>query len=159
MQNRKQILAVGLAHKTGSKSEYKADAEQYTLVRKKMRAWSLKHAVRFYGFPDEVVAYYQNADFVQESTYGMKSYSNRFFTLVRFEPKRKGFIHGQVSSLRVLDLQGKHCCGDSCFSQPQNQPRLYAPAKPFEEVIAQKLQEMRLIENSMSSLSLSNDRI
>ncbi len=66
LANGEQTLAVGLALKTGAKSEYKADAEQYTLVRKKMRVWSLKDAVRFYGFPDEVVAYYQNADFVQE---------------------------------------------------------------------------------------------
>jgi len=44
----------------------KANSEQYTLVRKQMRAWSLKETVRFYGFPDELVAYYQNADFVQD---------------------------------------------------------------------------------------------
>jgi len=42
MANGEQTLAVGLAHKTGAKAEYKADAEQYTLVRKKMRAWSLR---------------------------------------------------------------------------------------------------------------------
>ncbi len=30
-----------------------------------MRAWALKDVVRFYGFPDEAVAYYQNAEFVQ----------------------------------------------------------------------------------------------
>ncbi len=62
----KQVLAVKLTHKGETKSGYEADAEDYDLIRKKMRAWSLKDTVRFYGFPDEVVAYYQNADFVQE---------------------------------------------------------------------------------------------
>ena len=64
LDNERQALAVELARKT-DKREYAASSEQYSLVRKKMRAWALKEVVRFYGFPDEAVAYYQNAEFVQ----------------------------------------------------------------------------------------------
>ncbi len=62
--NDKQTLSVELSQKQGSK-EYQVIAEEYNFVRKKMRAWALKDIVRFYGFPDEAVAYYQNAEFVQ----------------------------------------------------------------------------------------------
>ena len=64
MKSEKQSLSVELSQKEGSK-EYQVTPEQYPLVRKKMRAWALKDVVRFYGFPDEAVAYYQNAEFVQ----------------------------------------------------------------------------------------------
>ena len=80
MAMEEQTLSVGLERKTGVKSEYKADADQYTLVRKKMRAWSLRDIVRFYGFPNEVVAYYQNAGLSRSLTYCTKSYSNGFLT-------------------------------------------------------------------------------
>ena len=80
LDNERQALAVELARKT-DKREYAASSEQYSLVRKKMRAWALKEVVRFYGFPDEAVAYYQNAEFVQALKLNKKSYSNPSTTL------------------------------------------------------------------------------
>ena len=90
MANREQILTVGLERTTGTKPGYNADAEQYALVRKKMRAWALKDTVRFYGFPDEVVAYYQNADFVQEINLRHEKLFHALFYLgpLRTKPER-----------------------------------------------------------------------
>ena len=63
MNDNQQTLSVELFRE---QSGYKVDAQPYNLVRKQMRAWPLREVVRFYGFSDEVVAYYQNAEFVQE---------------------------------------------------------------------------------------------
>jgi len=147
MEKREQTLAVGLAHKTGAKSEYKADAEQYTLVRKKMRAWSLKDAVRFYGFPDEVVAYYQNADFVQELNLRheklfqslfylgpLRTKAERLYSWTGNDPESVGFTGENTVAAILASRSRKISLGNK------------RPAKPLQEIIAMKLQEMGLIE-------------
>ena len=58
-------LAIRMSRKPDTTSEYEVEADRYWLTRKQGRAWPLGDPVRFYGFPDEVVAYHQNADFVQ----------------------------------------------------------------------------------------------
>lgn len=73
LENDKQSLSISFS-RNSNKSEYTASAEQYNLVRKKMRAWAPKDVVRFYGFPDEVVAYYQNAEFVQSLNLAHENY-------------------------------------------------------------------------------------
>lgn len=49
--------------KRPDRKEYELRSESYSLVRHPGRAWPLPPPVRFYGFPDEVAAYYQNAAF------------------------------------------------------------------------------------------------
>jgi predicted ATPase len=147
MANGKRTLAVGLARKTGSKSEYKADAEKYTLVRKQMRAWSPKDTVRFYGFPDEVVAYYQNADFVQELNLRhekllqsffylgpIRTNAERLYSWTGIEPESVGFTGENTVAAILASRSRKISLGNK------------RPAKLFEETIALKLQEMGLIE-------------
>ena len=48
------------------KNEYQVEADKYQLRRTIGRGWQPGAPVRFYGFPDEVVAYHQNAAFVQD---------------------------------------------------------------------------------------------
>lgn len=47
-------------------SEFELSSSSYRLVRHAMRAWALPEPLRFYGFPDEVQAYYQNAAFASD---------------------------------------------------------------------------------------------
>jgi AAA15 family ATPase/GTPase len=51
--------------KIQGKPFYKIESLNYEFVRNAGRVWDISSPVRFYGFPDTVVAYYQNADFVQ----------------------------------------------------------------------------------------------
>jgi len=66
IEKNESTAAIGMERKSGTKAEYKVEAEKYSLKRKPGRVWYPGAPVRFYGFPDEVVAYHQNADFVQE---------------------------------------------------------------------------------------------
>jgi predicted ATPase len=52
---------------TGSRSiDYDLTSTGYKLVRSRGRAWNIPPPVRFYGFPAEAIARFQNADFVAD---------------------------------------------------------------------------------------------
>jgi predicted ATPase len=48
------------------RSSFKLEAAGYDLKRTQGRAWPLPAPLRFYGFPDEVSAYFQNAGFTSD---------------------------------------------------------------------------------------------
>ena len=146
LDNNTQSLSIAFSRKA-NKSEYTASAEQYGLVRKKMRAWAPKDVVRFYGFPDEVVAYYQNAEFVQslnlahEKLFGsiyylgpLRTKAERLYTWSGITPESVGFA-GENTIAAILAAR------DRKISLGYRRP-----TKPFEEIIALKLKEMGLIE-------------
>ena len=62
-------LRVGMAP---AKQGYKLTPHGYKLVRNPGRAWQPPPPVRFYGFPDEVFSYYQNADFLASFTLSLE---------------------------------------------------------------------------------------
>ena len=130
-----------------NKIEYTVDSEHYTLVRKKQRVWPLGAPVRFYGFPDEVIAYYQNAEFVQElnlrheklfraiSYLGpLRTKTERLYTWGGNEPESVGFS-GENTLAAILSARTRKI--SLGFKKS---------AKPFEEIIALKIKEMGLID-------------
>lgn len=140
-------LAIGMERKSGAKSEYRVDAVNYSLKRKLGRVWYPGAPVRFYGFPDEVVAYHQNADFVQalnlrhEKLFRSLSYlgpirtkAERLYSWTGIEPESVGYT-GEYTVAAILAARKRKI---SLGYQ--------RPAKPFEQIIAIKLKEMRLIE-------------
>ena len=147
IENETDVLSVGLERTSGIKYEYKVDANIYSLVRQKGRVWSLKGAVRFYGFPDEVVAYYQNAEFVQELNLQheklfrsicylgpLRTKVERLYSWTGIEPESVGYAGENTVAAILAARSRKISLG------------YRRPAKPFEEIIAQKLKEMGLIE-------------
>jgi predicted ATPase len=143
----RQSLAVELSKKQ-DKREYTASSEQYNLVRKKGRAWALKDVVRFYGFPDEAVAYYQNAEFVQELNLEqenlfksicylgpLRTKADRLYTWAGITPESVGFSGENTVAAILAARDRKIGLG------------YRRPTKPFEEIIAIKLREMGLIED------------
>ncbi len=147
MANGKQTLAVLLERKTGAKSAYKVDAEQYALVRKKMRAWSLKDTVRFYGFPDEVVAYYQNADFVQELNLRHEKLFQSLFYLGPLRTKAERLYSWGGVNPESVGFSGENTVAAILSARNRKISLGYKrQAKPFEAIIALKLTEMGLIE-------------
>lgn len=140
-------LSIGMERKSDTKSEYKVDAINYTLKRKRGRAWYPGAPVRFYGFPDEVVAYHQNADFVQalnlrhEKLFRSLCYlgplrtkAERLYSWTGIEPESVGYA-GENTVAAILAARNRKI---SLGYKRQ--------AKPFEEIIALKLREMGLIE-------------
>lgn len=147
MANGEQTLVVSLERKADAKSGYKADAQLYTLVRKKMRAWSLKDTVRFYGFPDEVVAYYQNADFVQELNLRNEKLFQSLFYLGPLRTKAERLYSWGGVNPESVGFSGENTVAAILSARNRKISLGYKrTAKPFEQIIALKLKEMGLIE-------------
>ncbi len=144
-------LSIGMERnmerKSGKRSEYKVDATNYTLKRKQGRAWYPGAPVRFYGFPDEVVAYHQNADFVQDLNLRheklfrslcylgpLRTKAERLYSWTGIEPESVGYAGENTVAAILAARNRKISLGYK------------RPAKLFEEIIALKLKEMGLIE-------------
>jgi hypothetical protein len=145
-------LSIELSKKQDMR-EYEVSTEHYNLVRKKMRAWALKDVNRFYGFPDEVVVYYQNAEFVQALDFEqerllksicylgpLRSKADRVYTWGGNAPESVG-ASGENTIAAILSARNRR------ISIVKPGARRASPSKPFEEVIALKLKELGLIES------------
>jgi predicted ATPase len=144
--DKKSVLSVEIKNKN-DKNEYTISSDAYDLSRKQGRAWALKNVVRFYGFPDEVVSYYQNADFVQRlnlehenlfhSIYylgPLRTKAERLYTWTGITPESVGFF-GENTVAAILAAKERRM--SSGFKQP---------IKSFAEIIAFQLKTLGLIE-------------
>jgi len=142
-----KCLSIGMERKVDSKSEYKVEAESFSLKRNKGRVWYPGAPVRFYGFPDEVVAYHQNADFVQELNLQheklfrsicylgpLRTKAERLYSWTGMEPESVGYAGENTVAAILAARNRKISLGYK------------KTAKPFEQIIAMKLKEMSLIE-------------
>lgn len=146
LDNDKQSLSINFSRKS-NKSEYTTSAEQYNLVRKKMRAWSPKDVVRFYGFPDEVVAYYQNAEFVQSLNFAHEKLFSSIYYLGPLRTKAERLYTWSGIAPESVGFAGENTIAAILAARDRKISLGYKrPAKPFEEIIALKFKEMGLIE-------------
>lgn len=147
MNGNENSLSIEMRRRAKAKSEYQVEATNYPLKRRQGRVWHPGAPVRFYGFPDEVVAYYQNADFVQEfnlqheklfrSIYylgPLRTKAERLYSWAGTEPDSVGFA-GENTVAAILAAQNRKI--SLGYKRRTRQ---------FEEIIASKLKEMRLIE-------------
>ena len=147
MKDNQAAMTIGMERESDSKSEYRVECTDYTLTRERGRGWLPGTPVRFYGFPDEVVAYYQNADFVQtlnlqheqlfRSLYylgPLRTKAERLYSWTGVEPESVGY-DGENTVVAILAARNRKI--GLGYRQW---------VKPFEEIIALKLKEMGLIE-------------
>jgi predicted ATPase len=148
IDNNELSFSIRMKRRSPTKSEYKVEAENYSLRRNPGRGWSPGAPVRFYGFPDEVVAYYQNADFVQElnlrheklfqSLYylgPLRTKAERLYSWTGIEPDGVGY--SGENTIAAL-LAAKNRLINLGYRKK---------TKPFAILIAEKLKEMELIES------------
>jgi len=149
-------LSIRMALRETLSPGYGVDAESYALIRNPGRAWYPKAPVRFYGFPDEVVAYYQNAAFVQELNLvhenlfrslcylgPLRTKAERLYSWTGTEPEQVGYS-GENTVAAMLAAKDRKIS----FGYKQK-------AKPFQRLIAEELTKMGLMErfqvNAISS--------
>ena len=140
-------FSIRMERRKPGKSEYEVKPEKYLLIRKPGRAWSPGAPVRFYGFPDEVVAYHQNGDFVQtlnlrheklfRSLYylgPLRTKTERLYSWTGIEPDGVGYSGENTVAALLAAKNRKINLG------------VKRKLKKFEVLIAEKLKEMGLIE-------------
>ena len=139
-------LAVELSRKS-DKHEYEASASPYNLVRKQGRAWALKDVVRFYGFSNEAVARYQNADFMQELNLAQEKLFNSLYYLGPLRRKAERLYKWSGSVPESVGYEGENTIAAILAARDRKiSPGYKQNAKPFEEIIAGKLKKMKLID-------------
>jgi len=132
----------------GKKDEYDLKPESYNLERRAGRPWSLPSPTRFYGFPEEAVANYQNAGLLSDLTLALerelqkihylgplRQHPQRSYTWSGENPEHVGW-RGERAVDAILSARRRK------ISFGKNKWR-----KPFEEIIAYWLKELGLIES------------
>ncbi|EIX9774309.1 TPA: DUF3696 domain-containing protein [Klebsiella pneumoniae] len=155
-QKEKDDVSIGLIRDL--KSNYKIKTNNFTLTRQKGRVWAIKDVVRFYGFPEEVVAYHQNADFVQDINLmheklfrsvcylgPMRNKPERLYSWTGISPESVGYA-GENAIPAILSSKERRI---GLAYKKKN--------KPLEEIIAEKLKQMDLID-SFSVKAISDHR-
>jgi predicted ATPase len=106
--------------RSGAKGEYKLESDPYAVKRKQQRVWELPAPVRFYGFPDEVFAYYQNVSFLSEFALQLEKMFNRVYYLgpLREYPHRSYKWSGEV--VRDVGLRGEQAVPALLASRDSN---------------------------------------
>jgi len=141
-------LTVGMKRPDPQKPKYEFTAREYEPKRTQGRPWPFDAPVRFYGFPDEVVAYHQNADFVQELNLRheklfnslcylgpLRTKTDRLYTWSGVEPENVGYA-GENTIAAILAAH------DRKISMGDKQKYHF-----LLEIVAKKLIQMGLIES------------
>lgn len=133
--------------KSDGKEEYTLSADPYKLVRNQGRAWKLGHPIRFYGFPDEVRAYYQNAGFTSNFALELEREFRRIQYLgpLRTIPSRSYIWSGETPE--HVGWSGKRAIEALLGAKKRKiSSGPHKRTRPFEEVVASWLQRMGLLE-------------
>jgi predicted ATPase len=132
----------------GTRSEFDIGSESYDLKRVQGRASPLPSPLRFYGFPDEVQAYYQNAAFGADLVLELERMLESIFYVgpLREYPKRlylwSGDIPEHVGERGDRAIESILAAGDRGFNFEARQRR-----KPLAQIVAERLRRMRLIHD------------
>jgi predicted ATPase len=130
------------------KAKYRLKAEHYSLVRMTGRSWPLPPPVKFYGFPDEAVAYYQNSGFVADLTLELERLFGRLYYLgpLRGYPARTYVWSGEIPD--HAGIRGERAIEAILAAHNRQISRGKKKiAQPFAKVIARWLHDMKLIDS------------
>lgn len=85
----KEGMAVGMQRTDKTKAPFELTSQNYDFVRNPGRVWPITAPTKCYGFPDEVVNYYQNADVVKALGF---TYEKLFQNVFYLGPLREKFF-------------------------------------------------------------------
>jgi predicted ATPase len=132
---------------TGS-PKYELLADNYKLVRNQGRVWKLPPPIRFYAFPDEVGAYYQNAGFTSDLALELEKQLKRLQYLgpLRIYPERSYVWSGEVPE--HVGWRGERAVEAMLAAASRNiGPGYKRKTQPFQAVVAKWLQDLGLLQS------------
>jgi predicted ATPase len=130
-----------------SGGKYELHAEGYELTRNVGRVWQLPPPSRFYGFPDEAVAYYKNTSFVADLALGTEKLlaAIHYVGPLREYPQRayvwSGEIPEDVGHRGERAVEAVLAARDRKLNRGPHQRK-----EVFEHVVARWLRTMGLID-------------
>lgn len=145
LQEDREQLSVGMNRK-GEASKFDLAASQYHFLRHAGRPWPLPQPLRFYGFPDELTAYYQNAAFAADLVLELERLlkSVLYVGPLREYPKRlylwSGEVPDHVGERGDRAIEAILAAGGRAFNLEHKQR-----TKPLAGMVAERLESMGLI--------------
>lgn len=147
MDGTKSLLQVGMERRPKD-GKYDLTADGYKPVRQSSgRRWELPQPVRFYGFPDEAVAYYQNTGFVADLTLKFENLLSSVFYVgpLREYPRRLYLWAGEPPD--HVGQRGQKAIEALLSARGRRYNRKWrAPTHTLDEVVAIWLKRMKLID-------------
>jgi predicted ATPase len=141
-------LEVGMEQQQGANGKYELTHHRYKPVRNPGKPWPLPPPTRFYGFPDEVAAKYQNVSIVRDLTLELEKQLQRIYYLgpLREYPQRQYTWAGERPE--HVGWRGERAIDAFLAARerrlsPGRKKRRY----PFAVVTARWLKQMGLIES------------
>ncbi len=131
----------------GTYQRYDLKVEGYELIRQPGRAWQLPRPIRFYGFPDEVKAYYQNGDFLADLALKLEQLLGQLYYVgpLREYPRRSYAWSGETPD--HVGVRGERAVEALLAARTRRLNRAYKTrGEPFEVVVARWLEQMGLIQ-------------
>ncbi len=128
--------------------KYGLDSKNYHLIRNPGRVWKLPSPIRFYGFPDEVSAYYQNAGFTSDLALALEQQLKRLQYLgpLRTYPERSYIWSGEIPE--HVGWRGERAVEAMLAASSRAiSPGYKKRSRPFQAVIAEWLQQLGLLES------------
>jgi len=128
--------------------EYELNATGYKLVRTQGRALPMPPPLRFYGFPDEIAARYQNAAFTNDLALALEQQLKRIFYLgpLRGFPSRTYGWAGAAPE--HVGRDGEAAVAAMLSAEHRRiSPSANRNAKPFQKVIAGWLEQLDLLDS------------
>lgn len=142
-----EILSIKMVYESKEDKPYIISAQNYSLKRKQQRPWKLSSTIKFYGFPDEVIAYHQNAEFVQDLNL---AHENLFKSIYYLGPLRNKadrlYTWGGIAPESV-GYSGENTISAMLASRSRMMSlRVRKRKESFEKIIAASLKTMNLID-------------
>ncbi|OEU49309.1 MAG: hypothetical protein BA871_08580, partial [Desulfuromonadales bacterium C00003096] len=141
------LLSIGMERTVVKKHQYNVEAERYPLKRNPGHPWYREAPVRFYGFPDEVVAYHQNAEFVQNLNLQHETLFKSLFYLGPLRTKTDRLYSWSGITPESVGYSGENTVAAILASHGRKISFGYRKAtKPLEQIVAESLKQMGLID-------------
>ena len=129
--------------------KYDFSSRQYNLKRHQGRPWSLPSPFRFYGFPDEATAYYQNTAFISDLVFQLERMLRSLFYVgpLREYPRRLYLWSGETPD--HVGAKGDRAVEAILAAGEDRTFNLKAKQKTrsLAHLVARRLQAMKLIRN------------
>lgn len=138
---------IGVDMSRQSKGKYRVTAIPSSLVRNKGRAWPLPDPIRFYGFPEEMLAYFQNAGFTSEFVLSLEQQLRRVKYLgpLRQKPKRTYTWSGEAPE--GVGFDGRNTIAALLAGKDRKiSPGFKLKSEPMLKVVARWMKQLGLLE-------------
>lgn len=141
-------FSAGMTKTDNPKAPYELTQKGYDFVRNVGRQWPITDPVKCYGFPDELLNYYQNGDVARSLNLGFEQLFQSVFYL---GPLRERFVRQYKwtgEAPEHVGWKGEYTIASILAAKNRSINRgRGSPRKPFLELIAAWLLKMGLIES------------